>query len=446
MPANKMLQRIKDKISSDSHLKEMLRGSVITFAVKLTGMTTGYVLLYLISRKMGAEGVGYYSILNQFLLVCALIAGWGTPTLILRYIGEHKVETFSDEMKKMVQKLFSVSFPISVLITLVLFFFAEVISIHFFSDPTLRKGIQLVAISIPFFTLNSLLIEGLRGIKKLIFSEFLRSLFRPLFLTIGLLIGWDFLNDPYYIILLLSCSIGFSLLLAVFFLSRNKKTTTNKSSQFTYNFKAIFDTSSPIMFATVFGMLISTIDLFFVQYFCNSEQTGIYSIAVRFSAIVSISLMVINTISAPKFSRLYFENDMVSLQRIVRQSTQFIFLLGLITAILLIIFSPFILNFFGNEFVDGTLALVVLVVGQLINSATGSVGLLLNMSGNQNFLRNSAFASLMIQTLILMILVPKLGLLGAAIGSASASLIWNVSCVIYAKKKLGIRTFYLLFI
>ena len=108
--------------------------------------------------------------------------------------------------------------------------------------------------------------------------------------------------------------------------------------------------------------------------------------------------------------------------------------------------SSFLLTIFGAEFSTGQWALIVLVIGQVVNAMTGSVTLLLNMSGKQAALRNVALVALMIQVLLSFILIPPFGILGAAISSTISLSFWNIICTLIVQKQLQLRTYYIPFI
>ena len=62
-----MLKKFKDKINSDLHLKELLKGSGISFAFKIIGMGFGYIFTILLTRNYGAKIMGIYALSLDFL-------------------------------------------------------------------------------------------------------------------------------------------------------------------------------------------------------------------------------------------------------------------------------------------------------------------------------------------------------------------------------------------
>jgi len=197
------------------------------------------------------------------------------------------------------------------------------------------------------------------------------------------------------------------------------------------------------MITAITSTLMAAVSLFLLEFYVQTRDVGIYSVAFRLSQLISIVLIVVNTIAAPKFAELFWAKKTDELQKVIHQSAKMMFWASLGLSIALIVCSKWVLGIFGEEFAEGQIALIVLIGGQLINAITGSVGLFLNMSGNQKILRNTAVISLVIQIIIALVLIPKMDILGAAIAATVGGAVWNLMCILYVSRKLKLRTYYL---
>ena len=112
----------------------------------------------------------------------------------------------------------------------------------------------------------------------------------------------------------------------------------------------------------------------------------------------------------------------------------------------MIALSKIVLSYFGKEFLLGHNILIILVFGQIINAATGSVGIFLNMTGNQKVLRNIIIATAVFVVMGYYLVIPIYGMLGAAIISVIGTTILNVFSAIYVYRKLQYVTFYIPFL
>jgi len=437
-----MINRLKSKLSKDANLKELLTGSAITFVLKITGMALGYVVIYMISRKNGAEGVGYYSLINQLLLLLGVVATLGMNVSVLRYVGQYNNPTDAPQMWNLYARILSMVIPVSIVLGLLVFLSSEQIAYFIFKNIDYAQAIEITGIALPFFALNRVGVEFIRGLKKLKISEFIRSVLRPIIVAVCLLIYWTEKIPNVYIIYFFVLGVVINSLLSngaiwihLLKIESPKKRLLSSSE--------LLKVSSPMMVTAISSTLMATVSLFLIEYFSTTDKVGIYSVAFRISQLIAIVLVVVNTIAAPKFSELFWAKKTDELQKVIRQSAKMMFWAALFLSIAVIVSSKWVLAIFGDDFASGQLTLIVLVIGQLVNAATGSVGLFLNMSGNQKILRNTALISLAIQCIIAVILIPLMGILGAAIASTVAGSLWNLMCVLYVSKRLNLKTYYI---
>jgi len=172
------------------------------------------------------------------------------------------------------------------------------------------------------------------------------------------------------------------------------------------------------------------------------EDVGIYNVCVKYAILTSISLRSVNSISAPKFSEYFFQNDYKSLGKVVRKSTKMTFWAAFPVTCIYIILPGFCLGIFGKSFTHGTIALSLLGISGLINVMTGSVGPLLQMTGHQRTLHRILWVGVFLEIILNLILIPFFGVTGAAIASMVCSAIKNFTMVYYVRKYFGFSSVY----
>ena len=104
------------------------------------------------------------------------------------------------------------------------------------------------------------------------------------------------------------------------------------------------------------------------------------------------------------------------------------------------------MGLFGQEFKVGVTAFIFLSFGRLISSFSGSVGNILQMTGNQNIYGFILLIGALLNVVLNYMLIPKYGINGAAIASMSSLIVWNLGMVLSVKKKFGFYTFYIPFV
>ena len=131
---------------------------------------------------------------------------------------------------------------------------------------------------------------------------------------------------------------------------------------------------------------------------------------------------------------------MKELQRIVTLAARGVFAFTFFVSVILVIVGKFVLGLFGSEFVVVYLPLLILLVGQMINALAGSVALIMAMSGHQKQTGIIITTSAAMNIVLNLLLIPILGILGAAVSTTSTMILWNVMMLVYVYRKLGINS------
>jgi len=88
---------------------------------------------------------------------------------------------------------------------------------------------------------------------------------------------------------------------------------------------------------------------------------------------------------------------------------------------------------------------MILATGFYLNIAAGPVGHFLNMTESQKAYRNITLLIVIIGIGLNYILIPRLGIEGAAISNLISLMIWNGICLTYIRKKYNTKTYYIPF-
>lgn len=437
-----MIAKLRQKLNRDLHFKEILTGSAITFALKMSGMLLGYVVVLMVSRMYGAEGVGFYSLSVSVLTFLAMVSALGMNVSILRYVGQFNKADEAHKLKLLYRYALQLSLPVSLVVSALLFWFAEAIATYVFGNGTYTQALRFVALMVPFFTLQEISVEFIRGLKKLKVSEYLRSVNRPLF-NIVLLGACAYLSFSDIMAPLYTLGVGIVAggIIAYMYIQKHLRYIADTPSE-SFNKRALLNTSVPMMVTALTSYMMGNISLVLLEIYTTTEEVGIFSVAFKIATLISLTLMVVNTISAPKFSELYWGQKHKELQQILDQSSKLIFFSATAFSVLILVFDKQILALFGTQFVEGSMALTLLVIGQMVNAMTGSVGVFFNMTGKQNIFQLLSLLSLFTTIIFGLVLIPKYEIFGAAISFLIGVVTKNIIAAEYIRIKYGFVTYY----
>lgn len=174
----------------------------------------------------------------------------------------------------------------------------------------------------------------------------------------------------------------------------------------------------------------------------SSEAVAHMSVAERAGQLVVLPLMVMNAIIAPYFVNALHSGSRDELSRVARYSARLTFAVSLPVAAILILFGDQILFLtFGAEYaISAYMPMLILLFAQLLSAAMGASGYLLAMSGYDRLSLISQILGVVVLAVVVTLLVPKFGAVGAAYGVAAGILVPKVANAIFIWRKLGIRT------
>ncbi len=445
----KVFKSYRDKIQKDPHFVEILKGSGIAFFLRGIGQILSYIFLFLITRYYGAKGVGIFALSLVFLNISSAFAKGGLNTAFLRFVSEFSKRKEFFRLRAVYKKVLSLAFLFSVLSAICMYFFSPFLA-NILHKPYLSPYFKIMSIGViplVFFSINA---EGLRGLKRIkdyvLLSFFWLNLFAILFL-LGL-IFFDRITffrkiKPFSpeISYVLSVLIVFILSFFMFF-RFVKVSETDNSEEKGLSYSEILNVSLPMLVSGSLFMILGWVDTIMLGWLGSVSDVGIYNVAMKISRVAVVFLVAVNTIAAPKFAEFYAVKDFKSIARVAKQASKLIFFLTFPFVIIILAVPYKILFLFGKDFVKGKIALIILIIGFMFNAISGSVGNILQMTGNQVYHRNVLIAGTLLNIFLNYTLIPVYGLNGAAIASTISMIFWNFMFLLKVKKITGEWVFY----
>jgi O-antigen/teichoic acid export membrane protein len=199
--------------------------------------------------------------------------------------------------------------------------------------------------------------------------------------------------------------------------------------------------SVTLMGSGVLGFFLMWMDTLMLGLLGTSQQVGIYSAAARIAIFSNILLTSVNTIMGPTISRLFASRDMQGLASVYKAGARWIIHISLPLYLILFIFADEIMGLYGSTFLVGAQALIILSVGQLINVSVGSAGYLLSMTGRARIELINRIITVVANFLLNWLLIPIMGINGAAIATAFSTSAVNLIRLMENYKLLKIHPF-----
>ena len=430
-----MKKKLKNVFINEDY-KEILNKGFSFLILRIGGLFLGYIFTLLIAREYGASVLGLISLSFTLIMCLSIFGRLGIDVNLIPFFSIESNKNDSGLFFKVLLK----AFIFSSLLAFILYCFKEPIAIKVFKKPQLEPYFFWSAITIPFWTITLVCAGLFRALKKTTYFAFFNNPGRfSLTLLVFILLFYCFTPDGLTAIKAHFYGIFVLATVSVYFAS--KQFETIKVFPVSNSWLFLRD-AFPMMLSGVVIVFLGWIDTFFLGIYETDSTIGIYNVALKIAMLTSFSLQAINSILAPKIAKHHKQSNERELKKIIKFATNINFIITLIVVLLIFLFHEFLLGLFGQEFLAGAVILLILCVGQLINSLSGSVGLIFQMTGHQKIHQNIVLVALGINIILNSILTPKYGAVGAAIATVISMTFWNVYGAIYLKRKMNIVSYF----
>lgn len=413
-----------------------------TFIARAVAAIGSLVLMVVLGRLYGPVGVGVLALVQSILLGAVAFAKYGMDNGLMKYIGQ---EQSQDNIAMLLRWSISISLRVSLVIALVVFLSRTALG-TVFQNEYLSSVLIGVAIAVPAFTLGYLLSGFFKGIQKpatacLLEGGAIALVAAVLVPIVNLIIPSSGMETIGVAFALAAWLVLFYGAFKVYGWMTNKegnisfKKVESEDQQLRNKF---LSSSHEFFVMNLANLLQSVISVLIAGWMLSGEELGLFKSSQQTAMLISFVLIVINAILPPRFAKLNYAGQYDELEKLARKGAR----LGVLAAspliMMCLVFPHSVLTLIGDDFTEAAPLLQLLALAQLFNVATGSVGFLLAMTGHERIMKNIAWLSGVVGVLLLVVLIPPFGAMGAAIGVAVILVMQNLIAVFFVWQRLGV--------
>jgi len=408
--------------------------------MKILGMIVAYLFAFVVARFLGAEAWGEFSLALSMILTAAILGIVGLDNALLKLISGTKNKI---DACRLYRKGFVITLSASLFTMLILYLMSNWLASSLFNNPSLTSTFQLASLGVVPFSLmklNASTLQALKRVKKYVFLKFVSHHLLGSFFLLLLL----FFTDTSHVVLT-AYILGLYIIVIIssyWLIKESLIEIGNVKGTDTTSYFSILKFSLPLLLAGSMMFLINWIDTVMVGMFLTERDVGIYNIALKLSGLLLIFLTAVNTVAAPIFSENFTAGNFKNLQQSVQYSTKLIFILTVPVFVLMVLFPEFILGIFGEAFQEGKPALIILCFGNLMNALAGSAGYFLLMTNSQIAFMNITAGSAILAIILNYLLIPIMGIEGAALATCIGMFVWNGACILFIRQTYNIKTYF----
>jgi len=417
-------------VKQSSHLSNLIKiakDTSITGLGELFYVVVAYAISLIISRFLGAQGMGIYAQATTVLLLASLLARSGLEGGILRFVSAYLARRDYARVDGITLFATRLVLITSIVWGGILFLGADVLANEFWHEPQLAFVLRLFALIVPFSALLNLWLSGIQAFQRIEYRVYLERGLLPLMtmalMAILLFLGWGWLGVT--ISVLLPAIVG-ALGASYIYRSLRKSLTAARKERPKLEIKEWIQFSYPLLLSGILAFVIVRMATLLLGHFRESGEVGIYDVALRLALMVELPLAVSNVVFAPLIGEMHAKGDLDSLQTLFKIVTKWVFTASFLVFLVAIFLAEPILGVFGSEFTAGVPVLFILGVSQLINASTGAVGWVLIMSGHSTLHLFNSVLSALLTIILSLALMPGYGMIGAAIAVGLVLVLVNI--------------------
>lgn len=415
----------------DQSLQKIAKGAGIIFVGTIVSILLGFAGRVIIVRYITQSEYGIYSLVLVIIGIFALISTLGLPEGSARQIAYYRGKRDTLKVRGIVSSSIQLSLTASIVLSIVCFFASGFVSTEIFHNSGLSAPLKIFSFTLPFLTLITIFASIFRGFDRvdarIYFENILRSALFPLLLGGVILLNLSFLGVIYAYV----ASIVVTCIALVIYTIKKLPVPIGGKVAANPARKDLLFFSLPLLGVNMIMMILVWADTLMLGYFKTPELVGLYNAALPLANLIPIILISVIFLYVPIASELYARDEKEQMKREFAILTKWIFLGTLPIFFILFLFPDTILNlFFGSQYVAAAISLQILTLGFFLNPATGPKFHAMIVIGKSRDLMWIFLVSTLMNIALNYLLIPPLGIVGAAIASASSVAVANTVILI----------------
>lgn len=194
----------------------------------------------------------------------------------------------------------------------------------------------------------------------------------------------------------------------------------------------------PRGFASMFEIGIVWVDVLLVGVFLGPAAAGAYAAASRFITSGTMAMEALRVGTAPMLAEACARRETDRVQGVYALSSVWLVLLSWPMFLALAAFAPLLMSFVGEGFAVAAPAMTVMALAILGYLALGNINSVLLMAGLSRVTAGNTLVALLVNIGLNVVLIPTVGLVGAAVAWAASLTLDSVLCAVRGGRLLGV--------
>jgi O-antigen/teichoic acid export membrane protein len=398
-------------------------------AVRLIGLIAGFGINYALARFYGSSVLGAYAVVKTIIATASVVTVFGLGNTLINYIPELLDHEQNGDIRRLITKAITTTAVVSVFSACIIYFYKYPIDKHIFDKTNIINVLPLAGIILVFFSLEKVLRGLFRAYKKATLYNLVKISTQKIallaFVIAGLVLS---AKDVTFVVSSYGASVFLTVLLLLYAVKNLKIGLHPKHlfSKFTYLSKSsVTRYAGSMLSISIVSRMMNRSDILIMGLFLSSDKIGIYKVSLSLAVLMSFLHNATNSIFAPIISDLTSNKNIKTLQKVYSTVTKWVVTASIPMLISFMVFPSLVLSVFGQSYMKGNILLQALLVAEFSKVVVGANGYILNFSRYESLMVLNNTTVAILNVLLNFLLIPYIGVLGAAIASAVSLSILN---------------------
>jgi O-antigen/teichoic acid export membrane protein len=371
-----------------------------------------------LSRTLGAGGFGVVTVATQAAFVASFATRAGMDMAVLRDVAIEIGVGHRDRIRVPVARAAAIACAVSIAVAVAAVIGGDFVRAVFsFDRPNGDWVVESAALGLPFLALANVWLSATRGLKIMRYTLYVFYAGQPLVWVLLMVATLPLVQTTWMGALTYSASWAVASALAGWFWHRESRAWPAAPME-PGALLRLSRYAGPRAPAALFSQLLFWTDLFVLTRYASATEVGVYSAALRAGQVLVLFLTSVSLMFSPFVADLHNRGETERLDRIFKALTRWTLAATIPVFGVLAVAPEAVLRIFGADFAGGQAALLILLAGQFLNVATGSVGFVLIMVGRTGWDLVVYAGSLALNLGLAFLLCPRYGMEGAAIANS----------------------------
>lgn len=406
------------------------------------GILSSFLITVVLARMLQPDELGQYFLAFSAAMFLSILMRFGIKQTALRLVTKARLSNDSKQVTDTIQKIVVfMSASVIVVIIILSVGLGEWVGSKLFHSEEISKNFVAISFWAVMLAFSSPIGESLRGLKMPAWGAALDNSASSFIALLVFLTLYFFEQGISLSLVVLISAVSVALVIFVSALKLINIGNLIQKVPSYISYREIYNDASPILIINIATYLTANASLWIVAYFLSHEDVAVYGAVIKLFNLIAVPLLVINIAIEPSISEYLHHKKRKNLDALLRLSATLALIGTLLISALVIVWGDLLLVIlFGEEYVKGYIALIILVLGNIVNVWTGSCASMMLLGGFQIVLTKIRVVFGVVSIVLSLAVILNYGIEGVAVAVSLTVAFTNFVTWKFVKNKMQYDT------